>query len=810
VYMTPDPQRKGRVYEVTVVASRAMEFRKLRWHDSIAVIRSLQAFDAIVLTALKEHEGQACVFDVNRRHVRVGYWSKVDDQLERTSGFASIDYFMSDLKLGDNHERRWAKITGNFGASDWVTELPCYTGPAILTHSADGPKQLWNSWPHADRAHEQYDEADPRRYGKSTTVTIDIQGPSNEGVHILTGPSLIDPTSPMGFALLPCWVGYCPGTHELTVALHNGHEPALLASITLADANVAPVKIYALNEHNHPICIATGTIGDPGQVHKLLLEFTVVATSVVAPCDKPNYVRVTPDMKRCCEDTHTRLTSILVNWLDKCRALLVHTECEQPIIPGDMVKLIEEVGGIPAGSIVMVDTLDVGTAVVCTPRKEVKVRMSCLQALPGIIPLGLHPGHELWLKGDECRVRTVVISGGGSITCVKTPLVKNVVGLRNAHEMRCPAPNMYECLDGDALRAKLLRPGVTPSWMSVREEMKQLGNSLGLPGLWIGDEVICNISVARLRHPWGQHPIHAADTSLSKVFITEWNSCTCSSLDCHSRRYCVSRTNWPKDMDRRVSDSMLSWTPEEAIPCFPMGSVVLIEGPQCRGHAVICGGGVDVMGLDILHVVRIGIEREKLSDVIYACIDAKYASLVMSDEAQLMLKAEENYHGLREPTANQLEMQRALIEEEEAHLGDQQMKKRRRAKQKARSVRRIAFWYNVSRALGPRVLFLKFFGPFIRKLNTERRAYLCDLRQLRDLLNIHAPGVLRCPLSDQPLTDPVYSLGHCYNAGPLQEWTDTWGDRQLPVLAGLANPEDPRVVPIQGLVSQLMRLVGFA
>ena len=96
-----------------------------------------------------------------------------------------------------------------------------------------------------------------------------------------------------------------------------------------------------------------------------------------------------------------------------------------------------------------------------------------------------------------------------------------------------------------------------------------------------------------------------------------------------------------------------------------------------------------------------GLSAHKPNDVIYACVDAAYTTAVDAAEARRLLELEASPEGSRDPTEEQLELQQALIDEEEAHMGDKQLKKARKAAQRALSARRKAFWRSIVAALAP-------------------------------------------------------------------------------------------------------------
>jgi hypothetical protein len=801
--------------EVTVVGSRVRDFRRQRWKTPQDVVKSLRLMDAVVLVWLApegpNQNRQGVVFDLNRRHVRVGYWTAEGGLLERDSGFEAIDYFMADYALTHDANRKWAKMTGHFGVTDVKSELPCYTGPAVLTHSRDGPRQLWRTWAHLESYHPGEPHApgaDPTRPGLSTTIVVEVPGgepddtAAPDNVRILTGLSAIDPSSPMGFSMLPSWIGYKPGTHELTVAVENGEDPALIAAIDLSDEVSPSCQLHAFAEDGHPLCVAAGTVGAPGELSKLMARFTALAARTVAPGEPQD----DDNGHQCCRETHASVCRLVGQWVDDCRRPLQHCANELPLLPGELAELLWPVPPLSLGAQVIVESFpDAATAKVSDGQVTLDVPISVLESIECDTPLGLRRGHELWLASGSARVRTTVVGGSSGAVCVTSPLVPAVATVMRPHERRC-APPSVACPDPYWLHCQLLRAGVAPSWTSVREEMGVAGELLGVPGLSVDDQVVCNVSLARLLHPWGQHPPRAPETYGRTVKIEEWNACSCLSDDCQRRRYCVSPAGWPKELDRRVADTMLSRSTAEAVPSHPIGSVVVVDAPGRYGYGVVCGGGISVTtGQNVIHVVRLGVERTKPNDVVYACVDAAYTTAVDAAEARRLLELEASPEGSRDPTEEQLELQQALIDQEEAHMSDRQLKKARKAAQRALSARRQAFWRSIVAALAPRVGFIDHVGPFVSALAEQRCTRLRELNQLRILLDRYAPGVLRCPLSDTPLVDAVFEAGHCYNAGALREWTELWGERADARLPRSVEGSDG-VVPIRVLVRTLMSL----
>jgi len=802
------PWRTG-VYEVTVVASVVDALRKTRWTTAAEVLRTLRSTDAVVLSrypsAVGQHPtNQACVLDPNRRHVRAGFWSATSDgALERVPGSAAIDYMMTDSTMT---EGAGARVSGVYGATDPQTGLPCYAGPAQL-HIC-GHRHLWRTW---------CDAAAKRAY----TLVVDVPADPADDVRLVMGPSTVDATSPMGFTLRPCWVAYRPTLGRCSVVLDTLERPVLVAEVLLHRDAPAEAHVYALLDDGEPMCVAHGEVGDAGELSIVLMGLHAHAADALVKAaegqDEGLLERAHAVLRAATVACWQRLQQALSALVARCTAHLreIDWSATQPA-PGDTQYLryaleyaVDQgaerragdgegepaIARIEHGERVIVDHVAGGTAYVKIPAHPVtlaSIPFSALATEVPVVPLGLEWGADVWLQGRGCRVHGFVVGGSGSTLCITSPLVNEVAMVHN--------PQLVPWSDAAGLagshpptRGSAARRAAGPTWAAVRRLMQPAAEAMGLRCLWVGTRAVCNVSMSRIGDTMGQSRDRAHETAGLVVTISDYNSCTCGALDCDVRRYRAARDGWPEALDRRLSDSMLSWTKEDARPAFPIGSVVLIEptspaidstgaNVSIAGPAVVCGGGRDLTARDVLHVVRLLVaERTAEPCVVYCCILASSASALPDDEGRLILDACQP-RGAMQATPKQLEMQAALILEEETRINKENAKRGRKASKKNRQVARAAFWCSVVSSMTRRVTWIER-SPGVRAAVEARRALVDELRTLRNLLEKHAPGLSRCPLSGLELKTMVCVEGHYYNEKPLAEWAAEWGDRALPTLS---------------------------
>jgi hypothetical protein len=823
---------RGR-HEVSVPAAVANQYaRRMVGVRVGAVIRLLRELDAIVLVlaagesaaAWTDQPRRGCAFELNRFHVRIGVWRTQGPELERIPGTPGVDCLVPETAS------KWIQISGVLGASNPLTGLPCYAGPAML-RTADGPQQLWRVWD--DRA-----------------LAVKV---TNAGVRVVTGRIIPDVSQPTGVKLGSEFIDYFPGDGRATVAVESEGQPAYLVQLQFAKGRPAAGRAYCVTDSKQIVCVATGSVGRPDQLSELFESFSTLSAVMMtreqdrgergAWTSEPSGGQREQDetLRANCKASNQMAQEIVGCWLRRLgdslcggrpveewrAATTALTECLDELDRGS-VFAGHMAGDLPpptphtwVGHIrylrhrvygcrydykarVRVVAVKNDMALVEADDRPGQpgdrlVPLSALASEPPIMPAGYACGKNVWVALGDMVCRAIVVGGTDRVAYLSSALVSDVFGCAelSAMEVSRPADTEYRLSSCD----------VMPTWGEIGSIFSY--PSFGSPQLRIGAELRCLVDVGRLCHPSGEATTH--QTLGCRVRVTGYHA-ECSQPECRtclrisagfhnhnrsgSQSYMIESDDptWAA-VERetgpvRLSDRMLGFMPSE--PDL-LGSVV-----RSDGYAVVCGGGKAVTGHDLLHLVHV-LEERAPDQILYSCVSAGQVKAVDPAEAADVLQRERRMqrgrHASRNASPAELALQEELIADEQATTAKASKSERRAGARRAARQRQAVNHHRWRNVVGP-VSAAVQSAPLRAELVAAGSRVSADLANLDRLLRLYAPGLRTCPLSHETLDDPVVATnGHVYNALNLKHCLTEWPDAKLPT----SGPVEPQLALLQRL-----------
>lgn len=826
-------------HEVSLPSVALDEYRRrmddLGKNPISATIRLLREVDAIVLVREWDNEGwpcKACVFDMGRSSVRIGFWEIAGRYCERVADRPAVDCYVPDLTYARSGD--WVQLSGVLGGIDPNTSLPVYKGPAVI-RGPNGPTSVFRIW---------------------DDLALVVHVTPDGGVRVVTGTTIQDSGSPCGIQLGSQFVEYSATERRATVSVHHPLLPPLLVKLEFEPDCPALARVYGVTDTSAVVCAAVGPIGEPNQLAKVLETFSTISAMLMARADKATGA---DSLRNTCSGTNAIVQDVVSKWLlDLADAHLMLRAPPPPPLPppevmpaeaavrqvlnevidvsvGRMSKWMSEwpeakgpltgeslfegrmpldspdlppiqwvgtvrytryrASGIKFGARVTVTEV-AGLRAEVRPRRgtAVTVPLDCLvrdqPSIPDSTPEDTVVWVGVWVGPAPTACRAVVVGGCAGLTYLKSELSDKPFGCDLA-TTRVPPP-------GPEPTGILFRPGSVPSWDSIAAVYPEGTDRLGCPTLPLGTETFSLVDLARMAHPYG------ATTSPStlgcRLTVNLLNSCRCSeNLECRRKPYLVSsnQPHWRSPPGLRIdftrmADRMMSLGPPS--PKYPLGSVVMHghdRTPPTPMYGVVCGGGTDLIGMDVLHVVRVSMSQEPrvAGEVMYLCINADRATLLSDVDAAKLITNERAHHrgphGSREPTVEEQELQEELIREEEKQR--QQTRRGKRAAKQQRKLERnqrlSGPWVRVAACLSIQLASEPIRSAIVAAADTVRD----DMFELRRLVGLYAHPLV-CPLGGAPLGEAaiVGPNGHLYNRDNLETCLKEWPDAILPT--HLAQP----------------------